>query len=149
MITVRRAEHRDIPGMLKQLESFSKFYTSRRNLWPDDSEYAVAGVKTIIDNHLVYVADHSEHGIVGLIAGFITPHFFNPKIRVLAEMFWWVDVEFRNTSAGSRLFAEFLNWGKANADWVTMVLEHNSPVREETLLKRGFKLQERSYLFEV
>jgi hypothetical protein len=118
-------------------------------LYPSDPDYAVAGVKTILDNHLVFVADHSEHGIVGLIAGFVTPHFFNPEIRVLAEMFWWVDVEFRNTSAGSRLFAEFLNWGKENADWVTMVLEHNSPVREETLLKRGFRLQERSYVYEV
>jgi Acetyltransferase (GNAT) family len=149
MITIRRGKHEDIAGILKQLESFSKFYTTRRSLYPSDPEYAVAGVKVIIDNHLVYVADHVDHGIVGLIAGFITPHFFNPEIRVLAEMFWWVDVEFRNTSAGARLFAEFLNWGKENADWVTMVLEHNSPVREETLLKRGFKLQERSYIYEV
>lgn len=149
MITVRRGNHEDIPGILKQLKSFSKFYTGKRSLYPSDPDYAVAGAKVIIDNHLVFVADHAEHGIVGLIAGFVTPHFFNPEIRVLAEMFWWVDIEFRNTSAGSRLFAEFLNWGKNNADWVTMVLEHNSPVREETLLKRGFKLQERSYIYEV
>lgn len=77
------------------------------------------------------------------------PHVFNPQIKVLSECFWWVKPEYRGSRAGALLFKNYVEWGKANVDWVTMTLEAHSPVRPEALIKRGFRLQETTFLLEV
>lgn len=85
----------------------------------------------------------------GFIAGFLYPHFFNPDIVVLSELFWWVPEKFRNGRSGLMLFKFFKEFGEERADQVIMTLEEESPVQPRFMTKRGFRAKERSFILEV
>lgn len=146
-VYVRKGEMKDVPWMLKQLEAFSAFYGTRIPLFDYDSASRI--LPSFIEKGFVAVAERSEKDHIGLIVGAITPHLFNPKIKILAELLWWVDPAYRNTRAGYLLLKQFVSWGRKNVDWVTFSLEENSPVNEKTIIKQGFRKMEHSYLIEV
>lgn len=146
-ISVRRAKSEDVGYLVAQLKEFSVFFGTRRPLFPTE-EFASVSMLGFIENHLVLIAERGGEQI-GFIAGMITPHAFNPEIKVLLEMFWWVNELHRGSRAGLLLLEEFTAWGRANVDWILMGLEAKSPVNEKVLTKRGFKLHERSFLLEV
>jgi len=147
MISVRRAEQKDLDWLVSELQKFATFFDSVHSMF--DETHWRQGLSGMIESHLVLVAEKEGVGLIGLIAGFVCPHPFNPKIRVLSESFWWVTESHRQSRAGAMLLAEYMKWGEANCQWILMALEANSPVNEETLLKRGFRLKERAYLKEV
>lgn len=144
---VRRATFDDIPDILEMLKEFAVFFDSRYSVYPDD-EHATQFLTSMVNDHLVLICKHDEKNI-GLIAGMILPHIFNPKITTLVETFWWVQKEYRETKAGAMLLNEYIRFGRQNVQWVIGTIEDNSPVRDETFLKRGFKLKEKSFLMEV
>lgn len=147
-IYTRRAKTTDIDWLIDQLKQFSRHYGTKKDLLGDE-EHARAGLKNTIENHLLLIAEKPEFGPVGLIAGIVTPHLYNPKIKILAELFWWVEPRHRRSAAGLLLLEDFISWGKENSDWITFGVMTNTPVKEEALLERGFALTERSYLLEV
>lgn len=146
--TIRRASRDDIDWMIGQLKKFSEFVGSKHSLF-DDETFARTSLADMINKHLVLVADQEEHGPVGFIGGLMMPHFFNPKIRVLAEVFWWVDESHRLSRAGLMLLNAFTEFGRQNCDWITMGIEARSPINDKSILKRGYRLQERSFIMEV
>lgn len=147
-LTVRPASTDDIDWLLVQLQAFAAFYGTKRDLFPTEAFAREACVR-MVTMHLVLVADHPAVGPVGFISGYVVPHPYNPAIRMLSESFWWVEEEHRGSRAGMLLLNAFLDWGREHADWITFGLEANSPVGDEVLLKRGFRLQERNFLLEV
>lgn len=164
MITVRPAAPHDVDWLMEQLRSFDRFFGTTRSLFPDE-EYARTQLRQLIGLGPFFVADRRDgacngdderHGHAvcwpkraGFIAGFVAPHFMNPDLRVLNELFWWVDESFRGSSAGARLLDAFLAHGREHADWIVFTLEAKSPVHPATLERKGFHLHERSYLLEV
>lgn len=154
MITIRRAERLDLKWLLGQLRDFDVFFGAGRSLMPRDESHATALLQELIAQHVFYVAiDGGQNDVagfgVGFIAGHLAPHAFNPDIRTLTELFWWVEPASRHSRAGSLLLDAYVADGKRRADWVLMTLEHDSPVNDRVLLKRGFRPKERSYLLEV
>jgi len=151
-IITRRANTSDVDWLVAQLMEFSNFYGTRLALF-STPEYVRGAVEAMIKNQPVFVAlGCNDRGIIdrlGFIAGVATPHPFNPNIRVFSEQFFWVTPDHRGSRASFLLLTDFLFWGKNNADWITFALEGRSPMNERALTKRGFKLQERSYLLEV
>lgn len=150
MINVRLATRDDVPWLLGQLESFAAFFGTKRSLFPADRFVAQTIVVAFVDQLKFFVAvDHATQRPLGFIAGALGPHPMNPSVRVLNEVFWWVAPDKRGSSAGGRLFDRFVEFGRANADWIVMTLESKSPVDPASLERRGFSLHERSYLLEV
>jgi len=156
-VNVRAAIPDDLDWLVGQLRSFSKFFGTRQQLFGDES-FVRSGMLTLIEKHLVLISEKSgrddtlhmpTNEPVGFIAGIVTPHVFNPNVRVLCEYFWWVDEAHRGGRAGYLLLESFLDWGHKNADWITFAVETNSPLSEDVLVKRGFHLQEKSYLLET
>lgn len=133
--------------MVGELREFSAFFGSKKPLF-ESADVARAGLICMMAHHLVLVAER-DGALVGFIAGMVTPHPYNAKIRVLSETFWWVTPAARGTRAGAVLLVAFVTWGKANVDWITLALETSSPINEDALTKRGFRLFERNYLLEV
>lgn len=147
-ILTRKATLEDIPWLMVELEKFAKFFGTHLSLF--NPETAPAGLTDLISNHVFLVAQRNTDGErLGFVAGLLSPHFMNPEIIQLTELFWWVPEEYRRTGAGHLLFEEFVKVGVVEADWVNFTLEHHSPVKDEFLLKRGFKPQERSFILEV
>jgi RimJ/RimL family protein N-acetyltransferase len=147
-IQVRRADADDIPWLVSQLECFNQFFAARRSLF-DEAYTRDKFLPPLISHHLVLIAVGAAGDRMGFIAGMIMPHLFNPSIRTLMELFWWVSPEHRGSRAGLMLLNAFTDWGKANVDWVTLSLEHDSPIKEESMVKRGYRLKERAFLMEV
>lgn len=145
---VRRAQDADLDWLVGQLRAFSTFFGGARPLLEDEG-YARFQLLAMIEGHLVLVAEREDGELLGFIAGFVGPHPYNPSLRVLSEAFWWVAEPHRGGHVGAILLEAFVAWGRANVDWVTMALERGSPVKEDSLLRRGFRLQERNYLLEV
>lgn len=147
-LRIRSATPDDLDWLLSQLKEFSKFFGTKRPLYGDEN-FVRSGMTEMMTKHLVLVAEKDMLGPVGFIAGIVTPHVYNPKIRLLVETFWWVTEEYRGGRAGLLLLDSFLDWGKKNADWITMSIESHGQISDRILLKRGFHLQERSYLLET
>lgn len=145
---IRRASYDDIDWILPQLKEFSRFYGTKKELFSTD-DYSREGMEAIIKHHVCFIAERKDVGRVGLIAGFVMPHVFNPNVTVLSEVFWWVDPLYRGSRAALLLLNEFVAWGKKNAQWVTFSLTEKSPVDDSVLTRRGFHLHERSFLMEV
>lgn len=146
--SVRDAKVSDIPWVLDELRQFSAVFGTRKPLFPDDEDVALAVVQGLIENQLFLVAEIDAHP-VGFIAGILAPHTFNPGITVLTEVFWWVAPDHRHSSAAAALYSHFMYVGKEVADWIVMTLEVASPVNADLFERRGFRLHERSYLLEV
>jgi len=147
-VEIRRAVQSDIPWILAELKEFSKFYGTKHSLFGKDLEHSEVFIQILIDKHLFLVADDSTHGLIGLIAGTVEPHPYNPEILTLNECSWWVQEKHRGSKAGLLLLNEFVRIGKQHCDWIWMTLESASPVKDASLIRRGFKEQERSFLLE-
>ncbi len=145
--TVRSAHAGDLDWLVGQLREFSVFFGSKLSVFPKE-EIARDKLKELF-SHPFYIAEKQGVGPVGFIAGYLTPHFFNPEIIVLQELFWWVAEDHRGSKAGKLLLDRFLLEGKEYAHWITMVLEEKSPVNPECLTRIGFRPSERGFLMEV
>lgn len=144
MIEIRRAEASDIAWILSQLKEFSRFIETRYQLYGSD-EYSRKGIELLINEHVFFVAEKNSLPI-GFIAGYFTPHLFNPEIKILNELFWWTQKGHHR--AAFLLLQEYLRFGKSNAQWITLSLNRFTPINEKSILKRGFHEHERTYLLE-
>lgn len=125
---------------------FAEFYASEHSLFSDDDNYNAGILAKIIEDHYFMVSEND--GVPsGFIAGMISPHVFNPKILTLTELFWWVKPDFRGSRAGAMLLNDFVKFGDS-CQWVIMTLENDSPISSESILKRGFKYKEQSFIKE-
>ena len=152
-VVVRPAELSDLPWIKVELTEFSRFFNSKIPLYHGpQTDYATTYQEIFLENmikdHLFLIAE-SEIERQGLIVGVVGHHPFNPEIKTLDELFWWVPEKHRNTRAGALLLREFVKWGEENVDWIVATVEDNSPVNGETFLKRGFIPKEISYLKEI
>lgn len=146
MIKVRQANDNDLSWLLDQLFEFSKFYGTKKNLFGSE-QYAIDYVTKIVKEHFVLVSEN-ENEKTGFIAGLILQHPFNPEIKLLQELWWWVKPEYRQGRSGYKLFKDFSDFGKKFCDWTVFALEENSPVNDKILLKNGFRHKETTYLRE-
>lgn len=144
---IRRADLGDKYEIVDMLREFDLFANGREFYFGDHAEgWVEASISS--PNYVWFVAEEN-HKVVGIIAGFIGPHFMNPSKTCLSEMLWWVLPERRNSSAGSRLFHAFMKYGEEHADMVVMTLEHNSPVKDSYFERQGFKCKEKSFVKEM
>lgn len=145
---IRRAVVDDLDFILVELREFSTFFDSKHKLFSDDIEYNKKVLTIFIEKHLFFVAEID--GVkAGFIVGSLHQHVYNPTLMCLTENFWWVKPEFRGSRAGALLFKEFVRFGEECCDWIVMTLESNSPVKPETLTKRGFKHKESAFIKEI
>lgn len=146
MLVIRRATHDDVPWLLQELRAFANWNGLR--LFGDEG-HAEALLGRLIDTQFVAIATRGTSRL-GLIAGVVNPHPFNPDIKMATELWWWVTPDARGSSAGARLLDAFDEWADdSGADLVSFTLEAESPVNPRTLEKRGYRLAEHQFVREV
>lgn len=82
---------------------------------------------------------------IGALGAILTTNPYNPDIKSLAEMFWWVDPDYRDGRAGFLLMDAYDKKASEIADEATMCLLTTSPVNSASLAKRGWKLGEYAF----
>jgi hypothetical protein len=141
---IRRATPDDIGWLIDQVKEFLEF-AEYDSLY--DPEYLPHLVAECVTNHFVLVAEDKGERL-GMLAGMLQPHPYNPKKKMLAELCWWVPRNHRHSRAGLALLTTYMEWGKKNADIVTMCSMVNSPINSQALVKRGFKAKEQTFVWE-
>lgn len=148
-VSVRVATPTDAGWILAELAAFADFYGTKRSRFPNSLSHANTQLLSIINDHLCLVAEDVTGYKLGVIAGLCHADYFNPDIRCVTEVFWWVAEDSRGGRAGLELLAAFTERAESVADEIRFsLIEGRSPVNERCLTKRGFHLHERCYLRE-
>ena len=92
------------------------------------------------------VAEDVEQERLGFILGTITPHLFNPKLKLYSHQQWWVDPKHRNGFVTHSLFTAFVRIGRKCADMVTLSLRDDVNIKAGTLKKYGFERHDKCYI---
>ena len=145
-ILIRTAIESDIDFVIEELRNFEKFYGGDMFDGMLDSDYARNFLGFLIKDHVFFLAEN-EGEQLGFIAAFKSPHKFNPKKKALNELFWWIKESARHTRAGYLLLKKYVELGKT-FDQCVMTIEHNSPVKPESINKFGFKFKEMNFVLE-
>lgn len=147
MIEIRAARVEDLDWLLGELKTFDEFYGTKKKLFGNE-EYIRGKLTDVINHHVLIVAEENGQRM-GFIAGIQQPHFYNPEILVLQELFWWVDPKFRRTRAASLLLDEFISFGRDHADWICFGLASMTPIKPKNLLRRGFTTSDQAFILET
>lgn len=150
MIQVRRGTTEDIDALVEMGGRFFT-YSAFSGFIKFEKEAARASLNVLVDTGIILVAVHDDQ-IVGGIAGVIAPIWFNQGARTATELAWWVDDEFRCTSAGIKLYRAFEQWAKAqDVDAIVMsdLIVSNSAPAEKLFQKLGFTTVERSHVKRI
>ena len=115
---------------------------NRPDLVNIENMYTLASMGAIAGTAFVAKVDGVNAGVIG---GVITPNMFNPTIKTLAEVFWYVLPEYRQSRVGAMLLKEFIaqEW---KADEISMSLLASSKLKQESLIKKGFRLVEYNFI---
>lgn len=80
---------------------------------------------------------------VGVLGSLLAPNLYNPKIKTLTEIFWYVIPEYRSTRAPYLLIKAFDALAKEVADEATFsLLLSSNNIKIDNMEKMGFKMQE-------
>lgn len=133
-----------------QLQTFDAFFGGKYSLMPSplDAKITLEIWLERPEQYPFWIAE-VDGTPVGFIAGIVHAHFYQPTLPCLTELLWWVVPTYRHTSAGWRLLAAFVAYGRANAKWITMVIGQNTPIKPKALERFGFVLRETNFLLEV
>lgn len=145
---IRNAIDSDIDFIVQEGIKFIQYHPANLDK-SIDTDYLFNLGLTLIKEHVVLIAEENEIKL-GMIGGMIVPNIYNPKYFGLQELFWWVKEEYRNTSAGMKLFKAFEKRAvDLQVDFISMVTTVYTPTLEKVYKKNGYKLIELSYTKEL
>lgn len=145
-MTVRLAEVEDIPTLVAMGKKFHAI--TDYQFIPYDEATAENLMLTAIDHGLCAVCC-KEGKIIGMLVGMKAPCILNQNIMIGTELAWWIEPEYRGSSAAIRLL-DFIEQQAKNmglAFWSMMCLETSKPDGLESLyLKRSYVKAERTFV---
>ena len=143
---VRKANVKDLNYCV---EEGCKFLKTR---WPNkkiDKANVYIKLYYLIHSGILLVADDKGE-LKGMIGGLVTINIWYGDEIDATELFWWVPEEHRNSRAGVLLLKGFIGAAKEKkATTIVLSLLTKSPISDNALIKRGFKLEEKAFIMEV
>ena len=143
---IRSAGHKDLPGITRCARDFFVYAKYTEQGMPLNENDFQAMVGKYIDDGVVLLMDDGQ--IRGGIAGMMNDWGFNNSIKVMVELFYWVDPECRGVSS-LKLLKAFERASKSlGADKIFMV-SVGTDIQDQVgnLYKRmGYKEHERFYI---
>lgn len=103
--------------------------------------------KVILDGTGVVCVQDGE--IAGAVGGILTPHFMNPVKTLLFEIMWYVHPDHRQTRASYLLMKAYRDMVADRADEGVFTIMGTTPIKDSSLEKLGFKLQEKHYSYRT
>jgi len=142
---VRLAIIEDFPAVCRMARDFHQC-TEYRSIEFDDASCFLL-FQDALDKGMVFVAENAQ--VTGFILGLPFPCPLNRMKTMVSELAWWVDPEYRNTSAGIRLLQTLERAAKAYGSIsLTMIcLESLEPEKIQGIYERiGYNQTERSFM---
>lgn len=106
---IRRAFASDIPVLCRMADRFVD------EAYGHGVDHAAFGamIEHLMEDGCVFMAEKDGEPI-GAAAMMRAPKWFNPAIVIAMELFWWVEPEHRNGTAGMRLLNAMEEWAAQN-----------------------------------
>jgi len=108
---VRSAQVKDYADIKRLMIDFANFNPIEDLHNP---EYDFVHVNRVIDHILksgvALVCEHNER-VVGMLLATIQGDLWLPHVKRMTEVAWWVEEEYRGTSAGARLLNKYIAYG--------------------------------------
>lgn len=145
MTAVRLAKMDDFPVVCQMAKEFHQCTEYRDIEFDEASCYLL--FKSSLENGMVFVSEGRE--ITGFILGLPFPCPLNQMKTMVSELAWWVEPEYRNTSAGVRLLQTLERAAKEHGSTsLTMIcLENMEPDKIQNIYQRmGYKPTERAFV---
>lgn len=103
---IRLANKFDTPYIIKMLRHFREQSPVEKIKECDNEQYIVTLYTHILAGRgLALVAEQDQP--IGMIIGYIDQSIWDPDIRILKELVYWVEPEYRNTTIGYRLLKTY------------------------------------------
>jgi N-acetylglutamate synthase-like GNAT family acetyltransferase len=104
---IRQANKFDIPKIIEMLKNFRSVAPIEVLRQADDREYIEKLLSEIIIGSGFILLAEKDSEIIGMIIGGIIPNVWNPKVRQCSEIAYWVEPEFRGSTAAYRLLKSY------------------------------------------
>jgi hypothetical protein len=105
-MNVRPANKFDTPYIIKMLRHFRDNSPVEKIKECNNEQYINSLYHSIIVGRgVAFVAEYDQP--FGMIMGYIDQNVWDPEIKVLKELVYWVEPEYRNTTAGYRLIKAY------------------------------------------
>ena len=142
-MTVRRATKSDRGAVLSMAWRFLE-ESHYRGLLEGNVEHLEKQIDVLLENGVIFVADDGAD-VVGMIAGISFTHPFSGQVTAV-EYAWWVEPEFRGSSAGGRLLKAFERWAAAQrATAIQMIAPAGAVELEGFYQRRGYEEVETTF----
>lgn len=106
---IRFATLADFDRIMAMMENFANASPLEQYHNPNYDDRAIRNrLVRITQNGCIIVGEDSDGEIQGMIIAVIEQDLWLPEIRVLREVAWWVEPEYRGTTLGYRLIKEYM-----------------------------------------
>lgn len=144
-VVIRRARPSDLQQVVAMVGHFIQGTQYQRVLrWVPEAVTELAD--RILQLGVIFVAENEAERLVGMIAGFAVQEPIG-QTRLLDELAWWVEIDYRNGSTGPKLLREWERWAQAEGlEAIRMISPASSPEVGAYYAKRGYFPVETAWL---
>lgn len=146
---IRQANKFDFPEILAMLHRFKMQGPTQISNSFNNNEYVATVYAHIMAGRGLALVAEKDGKLAGMLIGMIDSIIWDPETRILREIVYWVDEEYRGSTAGYRLLAQYVKSAQEMVDEgritaYTMVKMTNSP--DLKFEKFGFTKTEEVYV---
>ena len=149
---IRHANKFDFPQVVAMLHRFKLAGpTDLSNEFKNEDYIATLYACILAGRGIILIAEKDD-ALVGMIIGMVDPIIWDPDTLILRELAYWVDEEYRGSTAGYRLLSQYVKEAQDMVDKgritaYSMVKTVNSP--DLKFEKFGFKKAEEIWVAGV
>lgn len=104
---IREANKFDVHEVIEMLLRFRKETPIQEMANCENTEYVGQVIHQILVGRGVIFVAEKDNKLVGTIIGYIDRSIWDPEMLILNELAFWVEPEYRGTSAGYRLLKKY------------------------------------------
>lgn len=142
---IRNATIDDIPNILPLVHNFAKELQKDILYSKYSIKHSASLLAHLVDTGICLIDIDSDNNVNGVIGGLVSGNIWNPTIKQVDEVIYYVREEKRRSTIGFKLIKEYDKLTK-EYPLSTLKLMHNSPDLTKHYNKLGYELLEKTYL---
>ena len=107
---IRKATINDMPDVLRMGQEFYKEAPYSIPFDVDSLRETVIEFIEADEADAILLVSEVDGKTVGMLAGVLTPLYYNKSYKQAQEYWWWVDKDFRGSKEGVSLFEAYESW---------------------------------------
>jgi RimJ/RimL family protein N-acetyltransferase len=93
-----------------------------------------------------------DNKVVGIAGGLLFPLYFNHNYKVVQELWWWVEEEYRGSECATEMYKALEQWAndkQANGMFMIALEDSNVEKMVKVYKRKGFVGTERTFIKEL